>query len=124
MAVQSSTGKNSKTRFFKVFNFRRKLISYIILTLVALFTTVPFLWTLSTTLKGPKESVFSIPPKFIPDHITFENFVAVWNTLPIPLYLWNSIIITFFGMLLPILIAALAGFPLARMRFKGRNVVF
>lgn len=91
---------------------------------MAAFTIIPFLWTLSTALKGPNESVYSMPPKLIPDQITFQNFVEVWQTLPIPLYLWNSVIITFFGMLLPMLIATLAGFPLARMNFKGRNVVF
>lgn len=106
------------------FRFTRKLGSYILLTIVAAFTIVPFIWTLSTALKGPNESLFSMPPKFIPDQITFENFVTVWNTLPIPLYLWNSVIITFFGVLLPMIIATLAGFPLARMKFKGRNVIF
>lgn len=111
-------------RHVKSFRFTRKLVSYIALTLVAAFTIVPFVWTLSTALKGPNESIFSMPPQFIPDQITFENFVTVWQTLPIPLYLWNSVIITFFGMLLPMLIATLAGFPLARMNFKGRNVVF
>jgi len=101
-----------------------KVISYIVLTLVAAFTIVPFLWTLATSLKGPNESIFSMPPSLIPKELTFDNFVEVWNTLPIPLYLWNSVIITFFGMLLPMAIATLAGFPLARMNFKGRNVIF
>lgn len=122
-AKQPSLGKRI-IRHVKSFRFTRKLISYIILTAVAAFTIIPFLWTLSTALKGPNESVYSMPPKLIPDQITFQNFVEVWQTLPIPLYLWNSVIITFFGMLLPMLIATLAGFPLARMNFKGRNVVF
>src|SRR5690625_5566429 len=87
---------------FTTYRFNRKLGSYIMLTIVAIFTIIPFVWTLSTTLKGPNESLFSMPPKFIPKDITFENFITVWNTLPIPLYLWNSVIITFFGMLLPI----------------------
>lgn len=116
--------KISKRNIFQALHFRRKLGSYVVLTLIAVFTIVPFVWTLSTALKGPNESIFSMPPKFIPDEITFQNFVTVWNTLPMPLYIWNSVIITFFGMLLPILIATLAGFPLARMKFKGRNIVF
>src|SRR5690625_4204370 len=114
---KASLGKRI-IRHIKSFRFTRKLVSYIALTVVAAFTIVPFIWTLSTALKGPNESLFSMPPKFIPDQITFENFVTVWQTLPIPLYLWNSVIITFFGMLLPMLIATLAGFPLARMNFK------
>lgn len=115
--------KRNKKKFFN-FRFRSKLFSYIALTAFALFTIIPFVWTLSTSLKGPGESIFSMPPKIIPEHITFENFVTVWTQLPIPLYLWNSVVITFWGMLLPIVIATLAGFPLARMKFKGRNFVF
>lgn len=105
-------------------NFRKKLFSYIILTFVAVFTIVPFLWTLSISLKGTNERIFSTPPKFIPDDITFQNFIDVWSNLPMPLYLWNSVIITIFGTLLPILIAALAGYPLARMNFKGKQIIF
>src|SRR5690625_1673572 len=113
--------KNKKS--FMNFRFNRKLGSYIMLTIVAIFTIIPFVWTLSTTLKGPNESLFSMPPQFIPTDITFENFVTVWNTLPIPLYLCNSVIINFFGLLLLILIFTLAGFPLALIKFKGRNLI-
>lgn len=123
--MESKTpSKVKKKSSFITYRLNRKIGSYMMLTIVAIFTIIPFVWTLSTTLKGPNESIFSMPPKFIPNEITFENFVTVWNTLPIPLYLWNSVIITFFGMLLPIVIATLAGFPLARMKFKGRNLVF
>jgi len=104
--------------------FTKKLISYLILTAIAAFTIVPFLWTLSTAFKGPDDELFTMPPSFIPKDFTLDNFIYVWNTLPIPLYLWNSVLITFFGTLLPIFIAALAGYPLARMNFRGKKVVF
>lgn len=115
-----------KRRKKKIFNYRTrgKVISYIALTLIAIFTIVPFIWTLSTALKSANESVFSIPPKLIPVNITLDNFINVWTQLPIPLYLWNSVIITFWGMLLTMVIATMAGYPLARMSFKGRDFVF
>lgn len=115
-----------KKRKRKKFNYRLrgKIVSYIVLTLIAVFTIVPFIWTLSTALKSANESIFSIPPKIIPVHMTLDNFINVWTQLPIPLYLWNSVIITFWGMLLTMAIATMAGYPLARMRFKGRDFVF
>ncbi|MFF2447427.1 carbohydrate ABC transporter permease [Neobacillus sp. NPDC058068] len=102
----------------------RLIISYFFLTLVAVVMIVPFLWSFSTALKGKNEAIFSFPPKFIPENITLENFITVWNTLPIPLYLWNSIILAFWGVILPLLFCSLAAFPLARMNFKGKNTVF
>ncbi|MBO1004666.1 carbohydrate ABC transporter permease [Pseudogracilibacillus auburnensis] len=119
------SSNDKKRRFsFSSYHFKRKAVLYIILTAIALLTVIPFIWTLSTALKGPNEAVFSMPPNFIPKDFTLDNFIEVWQTLPIPLYFWNSLIITFWGMILPILLATLAGFPLARMNFKGKNIIF
>lgn len=107
---------------------RRKIISntisYVLLILIALIMIMPFLWTLSTSLKGQNEAIYTMPPSFIPEQWTLENYVTVWNSLPIPVYFWNSIILSFFGVALPLILASLAAFPLARMHFKGRQFVF
>lgn len=115
-----------KRRSFR-FNYRkwlRFLISYFFLILLAIITIVPFLWSLSTALKGQNEAIYSFPPKFIPENITFSNFAKVWNTIPILKYLWNSTILTFWGVVLPLIFCSLAAFPLARMNFRGKNIVF
>ena len=101
-----------------------KIISYMILLLLTCVTIVPFLFALSTALKGENDAIFSIPPQLIPTDIIFNNFITVWNTLPIPKYLINSAIITFFGVVLPLILSSFAAFPLARMKFKGKNFVF
>ncbi|MEH7386947.1 carbohydrate ABC transporter permease, partial [Bacillus sp. JJ1521] len=102
----------------------RLIISYFFLIVVMVGMIVPFLWSVSTALKGQNEAIFSFPPQFIPENITLDNFIKVWDTLPIPLYLWNSTILAFWGVLLPLLFCSLAAFPLARMNFKGKNIVF
>src|SRR5690554_2072260 len=107
---------------------RRKLIHwtfvYGCLTLLAVATVIPFLWTLSTSLKGQNEAIFSMPPQFIPENLTFENYKTVWTSLPIPRYFVNSIILSFFGVTLPLIFSSMAAFPLARMEFKGKHVIF
>ncbi|MBP1948414.1 carbohydrate ABC transporter permease [Virgibacillus litoralis] len=113
---QKNTGKRKKTT--------RMLVSYGFLLLITCITIIPFLWTVSSSLKGAGDAIFSIPPKFIPGDPTFSNFVTVWNTLPIPRYLLNSAILTVFGVVLPLFLCSLAAFPLARINFKGRNLVF
>lgn len=111
-------------RFISKRKLIHRTVSYFFLTLLAIITIVPFLWTVSTSLKGQNETIFSMPPKFIPSNFTFENYLYVWNSLPIPLYLWNSVILAFFGVLLPLIFCSLAAFPLARMKFKGREFIF
>lgn len=99
-------------------------ITYFFLSLFAVFTIIPFIWTLSISLKGKNDPIFSMPPEIIPHHLTLNNFVTVWKTIPIPHYLLNSVILTFFGVLVPLIMASIAAFPLARIKFKGRQVVF
>lgn len=115
--------KKSKHKF-NYNKFFRKFVSYVFLISISCITIVPFLWTLSSSLKGEKDIVFSLPPQFIPTYPTLNNFITVWETLPIPLYLWNSVIITFFGVVLPLLLCSIAAFPIARMNFKGRDIIF
>ncbi|WP_217586544.1 carbohydrate ABC transporter permease [Lentibacillus saliphilus] len=116
------TGQTKKT--FNYRKFVRKSVSYFFLLLITCITIVPFLWTLSSSLKGEQDVIFSIPPQFIPSNITLDNFKTVWTTLPIPRYLLNSVFLTSFGIVLPLVLCSFAAYPLARMKFKGRNLIF
>lgn len=95
-----------------------------LLILIALAMITPFIWTLATSLKGQNEAVFSFPPQFIPKNPTVDNYRVVWNTLPIARYFINSMILAVFGVVLPIILCSMAAFPLARMDFKGKQLVF
>lgn len=120
MGVAQTT--NTKRRIPRKFFTNGGL--YLALFVLAALTIVPFLLAFSISIKGTDEAIFSIPPKLIPENFTLDNYLTVWNTIPIPRYLLNSIIITFFGVLLPLILSALAAFPLARMQFKGRQFIF
>lgn len=97
---------------------------YLALIGLAALTIVPFIMALSISVKGENEAIFSIPPQLIPQNFSLDNYLTVWNTIPIPKYLFNSILLTFFGVVLPLILSALAAFPLARMEFKGRQFIF
>jgi putative chitobiose transport system permease protein len=68
--------------------------------------------------------VFGFPPVIIPRPITFANFAGVWQTMPIGRFALNTVYITGMGILLTLATSALAGYPLARMRFPGRDIIF
>lgn len=97
---------------------------YAVLIGMSVITVFPFLWILLTSLKGPADAIFSVPPQFIPNDPTLANYARVWDTLPVPNFFLNSIIVTVSITVLNTLIAALAAYPLAKMRFRGREPLF
>lgn len=98
--------------------------TYFFLLLLSCFTIIPFIWTVSISFKGVNDPIFSMPPQIIPRHFTLGNYVEVWQTIPIFHYFINSVILTIFGVILPLILCSVAAFPLARMNFKGRNFIF
>ena len=79
---------------------------------------------LSTSLKGPLDPVTSVPPQFIPNYPTLANYGKVLDALPVPRFFLNSVIVSVAVGALNVLIAALAAYPLAKMRFPGREAIF
>jgi putative chitobiose transport system permease protein len=102
----------------------RQLFWYAVLIAMSVITVFPFAWMLLTSLKGPRDAIFTVPPQFIPGDPTLANYARVWDQLPLPNFFLNSIIVTVAVTVLGTLIAALAAYPLAKMRFRGREVIF
>jgi putative chitobiose transport system permease protein len=97
---------------------------YIVLTAVAVITVFPFAWMLLTSLKGPADVITSVPPQFLPKDPTLANYQHVLDVLPIPRFFLNSAVVSIAVGGLNVLIAALAAYPLAKMRFPGRDAIF
>ena len=94
------------------------------LVALAVVTVFPFFWMLMTSLKGPNDPVYSIPPQILPGDPTFASYQRVLETLPIPTFFMNSLIVAVSVGLLNVLVAAMAAYPLAKMRFIGRSAIF
>jgi putative chitobiose transport system permease protein len=96
---------------------------YIGLLALAAFTTFPLLWLLSTALRttGP---VFGFPPNVLPWPASLANFATVWQTMPLPRFFLNTVILCAAAVVLNLLLCSMAAYPLARMEFPGRRVVF
>jgi putative chitobiose transport system permease protein len=97
---------------------------YLVLSLIGVVTAFPFLWILLTSLKGPSDPIFSVPPQFLPNDPTLANYGRVWDALPIPTFFLNSILVAIATTVLNVLVASLAAYPLAKMRFPGRDLIF
>lgn len=103
---------------------KKKLAIHSVLILLSVLSLFPFLWLVSTALKGPSENIFSYPPQFIPTSFTLENFIGVWNQIPFLLYFLNSFVVAAGTVVLNVVLSALAAYPLARMEFKGKGFAF
>ena len=97
---------------------------YAVLTGLAVVTVFPFAWMLLTSLKGPADPITSVPPQIFPNDPTLANYQRVLDSLPIPRFFLNSTVVAVATGLLNVLVAALAAYPLAKMRFPGREAIF
>jgi putative chitobiose transport system permease protein len=97
---------------------------YVVLVVLAVITVFPFFWMLMTSLKGPGDPIFSTPPQILPQDPSLAAYERVLQTLPIPTFFMNSLIVAVSVGLLNVLVAAMAAYPLARMNFRGRSTIF
>ena len=55
--------------------FVSKFSIHLVLIATSLLSIFPFVWLISTSLKGVKEDIFAYPPTMIPQDFTFLNFL-------------------------------------------------
>lgn len=101
-----------------------KLFNHGILIATSLLSIFPFIWLLSTSLKGINEDIFAYPPTIIPQDFTWINYIEVWKRVNFINYFINSMIVAGLTVLLNLILSSLAGYPLARMQFKGKKIIF
>jgi ABC-type glycerol-3-phosphate transport system permease component len=101
----------------------RWLFIYGTLILIGIAILMPFIWTLSSSLK-PYGAGITFPPEFIPRQFEWQNYVKVVNTIPFFLYMRNSMLVTGFAMAGEILSASMVAYAFARLQFPGRNILF
>jgi multiple sugar transport system permease protein len=92
-------------------------LAYVVILIVFLG---PLLWVISLSLKTRPE-VLAYPPQLIPETFAWENYVHIWRATRIPLYLYNSIKITFFAVVGGLFVSVPAAFAFSRFRFRGRR---
>jgi putative chitobiose transport system permease protein len=99
-------------------------LRYGALLLLVGLTVGPFLWLLSTSLKGAGENIYAFPPSLLPREPTLINYFKVFESQPFFTYLLNSTLVAALSVASNRLLASLAAYPLARMDFRGRGLVF
>lgn len=103
-------------------SIKRKFF-YLTLITYSAITIVPFLWSLSTSLK-PQVEVFQA--NILPENITVNAYSTVFTKIQpsFPSLFANSLFIAVVVVIMHLVFASLAGYAFARLRFPGRDLLF
>jgi multiple sugar transport system permease protein len=96
---------------------------YLFLTVTALAVMLPFIWMISTSLKGAKE-VFTYPPSWLPKEWRWQNYIDAWRGAMFGRYFFNSVFVAVAVTLGQVVTCSMAAYAFARMRFKGKDLLF
>jgi len=99
----------------------RKLLVYAALTTAALSFIYPFIWMIGASL-APMNEVGKI--NLLPSHPTLSNFKVMFEKIPIGRSLVNSFLVAMSTTILVLITGSTVGYALAKMRFKGRQLIF
>jgi len=105
----------------------RRLLSrigiYALLVAGAVLAVFPLLWMVSASFMATGEAS-TYPPHFIPRHFTLDNYRSLFTRLALGRSLANSALIASVVTLISVLINSMAGYALAKLRFRSRAGVY
>lgn len=107
----------------KYFIFIGKTILYMIILTGGVIMIMPFYWMFITSV-SPIRDIVAFPPKWIPSRLTFEHYIAAFNTAPFHLYYLNSLIVALASVGCSILFGLFAGYAFVIYKFPLRNFFF
>ncbi|MGE0216289.1 carbohydrate ABC transporter permease [Mycolicibacterium sp.] len=102
-------------------NRAERLLDQLILAMFAVFAIVPLLGVLLSSITPADQN----PGGFtVPTSVDLGNYAAAWSRGNFSNYLLSSLVVTAAVVALTVVLATLAGFAFARMRFPGSSVLF
>lgn len=102
---------------------RQNILLHLVLILVGIFFIIPFIWMASTSLKDNIE-VYTRPLALIPEKLRFDNYQQAFELVPFGRFYLNTVIVTIGRVGGQLILASMAGYAFARLKFPGRNFLF
>lgn len=98
----------------------KRLMIHLTLTMCCIISVYPVLRVVSVSLR-PGDRLLSTSLAIIPADATLQNYVTVLLEKDLPLWVWNSIMITFATAIIGVILASTSAYAFSRWRFPGRN---
>ncbi len=97
------------------------IVSYVILSLLALIIVVPFFWFI-TSFDYVKSYSLRFPPRMLPKVFSTFNYNMALTNVPVLSYLKNTIILVVLSVVFNVLTSTVAGFAISKGRFPGKGI--
>jgi multiple sugar transport system permease protein len=101
----------------------RKALFHLLLAVGAVTMLLPFLWMISTSLK-PEPEIFRFPPVWLPRLWKWANYTQAMQAAAFGRYFINTVIYAVVVTASNLLLCSMAAYAFARLRFRGRNLLF
>jgi ABC-type glycerol-3-phosphate transport system permease component len=99
----------------------KKIVMYLALTVAALSFIYPFIWMIGAAF-APNHEIGKMA--LWPEHSTWNNFKSMFEKIPIGRSLFNSLLVAIITTILVMITGSTVGYALAKMIFKGRQLIF
>lgn len=100
-----------------------KGVTYILLIFLGFIFFMPFYWMVTTAIKSPN-AIFLNPPQWIPQEQHWENFLAIFQRMPLGIYTLNTIIVAILPVIGELFAAPMIAYSLTKIPWKGAKYIF
>ena len=102
-----------------------RLLLYTVLAIGGIIAALPFLWMIFGAFKSGAE-IRQIPPTFVPQDWTLDNFRTILNdpSLPLATFYRNSLFVALTNVVVTLFTSSVLGFIFAKYVFRGRDILF
>ncbi|EPM7463867.1 carbohydrate ABC transporter permease [Enterococcus faecium] len=101
----------------------KKILSYVLMTVIGIILIIPLLWMVFTSLK-PMEEIVRYPPTFFPEKIVWENYLDTIAAFPFWHYARNTLFITVLVVIGNVLSNSFIAYGFAKLDFPGKKLMF
>jgi multiple sugar transport system permease protein len=96
---------------------------YLLLVLGLVVVAGPFVWMLLGSVK-PEAELRRVPPTWLPETVTLENYRQLFSRLNFPQYFVNSLVVAVAVTIGNLFVCSMLGYALAKMDFPGKRLLF
>ena len=91
--------------------------------ILALIYAVPLIWSFMVSMKVPGQPIKTAWDWFTPPY-SLSSYADILFKSAIPVWFFNSVMIAIIATFLTVFLSSLAAYPLAKIKFIGRNKIF
>ncbi len=101
----------------------QNVVKFFVLAVFLVIVMFPFFWMLVTSLKGTQGEIYAFPVKYLPEKISWVNYIEILWKGNFIVYMRNSLLVSSVAGLVACVIGICAGYVLSRFKFRAKNLL-